>query len=244
MHLIDQLIADKRYSLQVSRKYLIVVTMPTIPFIYYSNLKHTLHYYNSSKDPLRMDQAFAFTTASIEKCKELLEFVKARQQIEADYASALRKLCKTASLQPRSKKSDTFWFGRRSSNANATAQQQEDINCMLMKSTLWSTYYEIVDDTSQLAKAHMALADSMQQSLVVPMFGAIKEMEVVKKAVHDDACAILKALTAVEVENRRNAETASELIMIGREAKAGYEVLLRQSNPRPKDIEKVGGETL
>lgn len=214
--------------------------MPTIPPIYYSTLKHTFHYYASSEDPLKMDQAFAFTTASIEKCKTLVEFVKARQQIEADYASALRKLCKTASLQPRSKKSDTFWFGRRrSSNANTTAQQQDDINCMLMKSTLWSTYYEIVDDTSQLAKSHMALADSMQQALVLPMLGAIKEMEVVKKAVHDDACGALKTLATVESENRRNAETANELTTTAREAKAGYEVLLRQPNPKPKDIEKV-----
>lgn len=124
-------------------------------------------------------------------------------------------------------------------NAGTTAQQQDEINGMLMKSTLWSTYYEMVDDTSQLAKSHMALADSMQQVLVIPMLGAIKEMEVVKKAVHDDACAILKNLTCAETENRRNAETATELVTTAREVKAGYEVLLRQPNPRPKDIEKA-----
>lgn len=66
--------------------------MPTIPPIYYSTLKHTLPYYTSPEDSLKMDQAFAYTTASTEKCKTLVEFVKARQQIEADYAAALRTL--------------------------------------------------------------------------------------------------------------------------------------------------------
>ena len=70
------------------------------------------------------------------------------------------------------------------------------------------TYYELVDDTSQLAKSHTSLAETMQQSLVVPMLGAIKEMEVVKKAIHDDARAILKTLTTAEIENKRNAETS------------------------------------
>ena len=112
--------------------------MPTIPSIYYSTLKHTHPYYASPGDPLRMDQAFAFTTASIEKCKSLVEFIRARQQIEADYAAALKKLCKNASLQPRSKRFDTSWFGRRRSSAvNVTTQQQDDINGVLMKSTLW-----------------------------------------------------------------------------------------------------------
>jgi hypothetical protein len=80
--------ASSHFRLSVHR----TVTMPTIPYIYYSTLKHTLHYYTSSGDSLKMDQAFGYTTASTEKCKTLVEFVKARQQIEADYASALRTL--------------------------------------------------------------------------------------------------------------------------------------------------------
>ena len=71
------------------------------------------------------------------------------------------------------------------------------------------------------------------------MLGAIKEMEVVKKAIHDDARATLKTLTNAGVEGKKNAETANELTAMAREARASYEALLRQPNPRPKDIEKV-----
>ena len=102
----------------------------------------------------------------------------------------------------------------------------------------------MVDDTSQLAKSHMSLAESMQQSLVTPMLGAIKEMEVVKKAIHDDARATLKALTSAEVEGKKHAETANELTAMAREARTSYEALLRQPNPRPKDIEKVDNGSL
>ena len=99
--------------------------------------QHALHHHICFEDLSRMDQAFAFTTTSIDKCKTFVEFIQARQQIEADYAAALKEIVQNASLQPRCKKPDIFWFGRRRSSTNTTVQQQEDINNVLMRSSLW-----------------------------------------------------------------------------------------------------------
>jgi hypothetical protein len=44
--------------------------------------------------------AASYTQESIGRCKHLAEFIKKRQQIEDEYAKALRRLCKSVSLTP------------------------------------------------------------------------------------------------------------------------------------------------
>lgn len=148
---------------------LCLFTIPTMPQEdYRSGNRPDCSYFASFDCAHKMDHAFAYTTASIDKCRVLADFIKARQAIEAEYAASLRtaparrqlspcmslgKLCKTVSLQPLEKKAGQGgrWFRR----GSTSGQPGEDEEAMLMKSTLWSTFYELVDDTSQIAKSHV-----------------------------------------------------------------------------------------
>lgn len=43
--------------------------------------------------------------------------------------------------------------------------------------TLWNTFFELVDDSAQVAKAHSAFADSLQSQIYEPLLSTQKEME-------------------------------------------------------------------
>jgi len=53
--------------------------------------------------------------------------------------------------------------------------------------TLWSTFYELVDDTSQVAKSHASLAESLLSQLLDPINASINEMEQQRQAVLEES---------------------------------------------------------
>lgn len=85
----------------------------------------------------------------------------------------------------------------------------------------------------------MAVAETLQQRLLQPLHASIKEMEATKKHAQDEAFAILKELSVAEQATRRNAEAAEDLGKTARDCKVAYEAVLRQAQPRPRDVEKV-----
>lgn len=79
----------------------------------------------------------------------------------------------------------------------------------------------------------------LQQGLLQPLYASIKEMESTKKCTQDEAFALLKELSVAEQVTKRNAETAEELGKTARDCKVAYEAMLRQAQPKPRDVEKV-----
>lgn len=94
-----------------------------------------------------LNLAFKYTEESVEKCKQLAEFLKKRQEIEDEYAKSLRKhiktekgiskfnflyklgkLCKSVSLKPLKKQG---WFSRKTSNKND--ESVEEVQNLLLR---------------------------------------------------------------------------------------------------------------
>lgn len=63
-----------------------------------------------------------------------------------------------------------------------------------MFSDLWSTFYEIVDDTSQIAKAHAILAESIANQIVVPFEESIRTMDMNRRRTHEESANVLGEL--------------------------------------------------
>ena len=91
-----------------------------------------------------LNLAFKYTEESVEKCKQLADFLKKRQEIEDEYAKSLSKktnkldnfnnfnkigkLCKSVSLKPLKKQN---WFFRKTSNKSDDGE--EEIQNLLLK---------------------------------------------------------------------------------------------------------------
>lgn len=61
-------------------------------------------------------------------------------------------------------------------------------------SGLWSTFYEIVDDTSQIAKAHAILAESIANQIVAPFEESIKNMDLNRRRTFEESTNVLGEL--------------------------------------------------
>ena len=106
------------------------------------------------------------------------------------------------SLRPLRKQG---WFAR-ATRPHRADEGQDDVQTLLLRryppththarpltracSNLWSTFYEVVDDTSQIAKAHGILAESLQTQLLAPLDDSIRAMEAARRRVLDEAQAI------------------------------------------------------
>jgi hypothetical protein len=64
------------------------------------------------------------------------------------------------------------------------------VNVFLLYSDLWSTFYELVDDTSQIAKAHSILSESIGNQVVGPFEESIKSMDMNRRKTLDEANSI------------------------------------------------------
>ncbi len=91
-----------------------------------------------------LNLAFKYTEESVEKCRQLADFLKKRQEIEDEYAKSLSKkiinnvlvsnlgfvgkLCKSVSLKPLKKQG---WFSRKTSSK--TDEGEEEVQNLLLK---------------------------------------------------------------------------------------------------------------
>lgn len=106
---------------------------------FFSNYKH-----HQQKEMINqsLNLAFKYTEESVEKCKQLSEFLKKRQEIEDEYAKSLSKraesyafteffvgkLCKSVSLKPLKKQG---WFSRKTSSKSE--EGGEEVQNLLLK---------------------------------------------------------------------------------------------------------------
>lgn len=59
---------------------------------------------------------------------------------------------------------------------------------------MWSTFYEIVDDTSQIAKAHSILAEQVSNQIVGPFEDSIKTMDLNRRRTLDESHTVFSEL--------------------------------------------------
>lgn len=64
----------------------------------------------------------------------------------------------------------------------------------MLFSDLWSTFYEIVDDTSQIAKAHSILAEQISNQIVGPFEDSIKTMDLNRRRTLDESNTVFSEL--------------------------------------------------
>ena len=71
-----------------------------------------------------------------------------------------------------------------------------DFSCftIFIFSDLWSTFYEIVDDTSQIAKAHAILAESIANQIVGPFEESIRNMDLNRRRTLEESSHVLGEL--------------------------------------------------
>ena len=99
---------------------------------------------NSKRMNKSLNLAFKYTEDSVEKCRQLADFLRKRQEIEDEYAKSLSKnallegslfslicvgkLCKSVSLKPLKKQS---WFSRKS--AGKSDEAEEEVQNLLLR---------------------------------------------------------------------------------------------------------------
>ncbi|KAJ3100966.1 Ras GTPase-activating protein 1, partial [Physocladia obscura] len=128
-----------------------------------------------------IDQSvFVYVDESIKQCKELAAFIKQRQNAEVDYAKALLKI--TTNFQ---RKSNSNSHGRMGAgiglNMNANSEQGEFAKNMLLRSSIWQLFDEMVTDAENVALAQLQKVKCTNQDILVPFVSYIKEMESVRK---------------------------------------------------------------
>ena len=169
-----------------------------------------------------IDKAQEEAVATIAKCAHMANFIRKRLEIEASYAADLRKLCREyglAGTTPPPQRRFPF-FSSSSSRTSGGAGVAEN-PALAAETSLWRTFYDLVDDTSQLAKSHNMLSETMGSSVLEPLQAAVKSMEASRKTLVEQAAflkkeqgearsALKKALAASEsaTEDAEDAKTA------------------------------------
>ncbi|KAI8829715.1 hypothetical protein BJ741DRAFT_622171 [Chytriomyces cf. hyalinus JEL632] len=121
-----------------------------------------------------IDQSvFHYVDESIKQCKELAAFIKKRTAAEADHAKALLKI--TNAFQRGGK-------GVAGINmALLQSERSEAAKAILAKSSLWHSFTRMLADTEMIANAQLQKTKCINQDILLPFVGYIKEMEVTRK---------------------------------------------------------------
>lgn len=172
------------------------------------------------------EDASNYTNKSVQCCKEMESFIRRRLAIEEDYAKALRKLCKNVSqrhLQEQAPSKDSSfsflpkWMTmtkkerrRRKSCLNSPISTNNDASSIpndpYSDSTLWKTFYELVDDTNQISKAHTAMAENLAMTSLNDLTQSIPRMEDKSKKIQEQRneaeSRILKAESMIKKQRK------------------------------------------
>jgi hypothetical protein len=106
-------------------------------------------------------------------------------------------------------------------------------------SNLWSTFYEAVDDTSQIAKSHGILAESLSTQLIGPFEESIKTMELTRRRVHEESNAIDSELLEAASVLRKARQQLEDSTHEVNAARLGLSRIEGAVTMKPKDVERA-----
>lgn len=98
-------------------------------------------------------------------------------------ACPVGKLCKSVSLKPLKK--DNFF--------------EESDKTSVTRTTLWGTFYDLIDDTAQISKSHDAFGDALKNQLLEPIQAAVKQQKDDRRVIQDAAEDLVKRLNEAKV---------------------------------------------
>lgn len=153
-----------------------------------------------------IEKAQEEAVATIAKCAHMANFIKKRLEIEQTYAVELRKLCREYGLAgstPLPQRRFPFF------SSSSGKQSGGENPALVAETSLWRAFYDLVDDTSQIAKSHNMLVETMGTSVLEPLQAAIKSMEASRKTLVEQF-AFLKKEQAEARSTLKKALVASE----------------------------------
>lgn len=153
-----------------------------------------------------IERAQEEAVATIAKCAHMANFLRKRLEIESAYAADLRKLCREyglAGTTPLPQRHFPSFF-----SSSKTLGSGEN-PALVAETSLWRAFYDLIDDTSQMAKSHNMLAETMGTSVLEPLQAAVKSMEASRKTLVEQS-AFLKKEQAEARNALKKALAASE----------------------------------
>lgn len=110
---------------------------------------------------------------------------------------------------------------------------------MFVYSDLWSTFYEIVDDTSQIAKAHAILSESIANQIVSPFEENIKTMDTNRRRTFEEAVAVSNELNEAFSILRKATQQLEETTNEVNAARLGLSRAEGAITVKPRDLERA-----
>lgn len=106
-------------------------------------------------------------------------------------------------------------------------------------SDLWSTFYEIVDDTSQIAKSHAILSESISNQIVSPLDETIKTMDLNRRRTLDEAIAVSNELNEAFSILRKATQQLEETTNEVNATRLGLSRAEGAITVKPRELEKA-----
>ncbi|KAJ3102870.1 Ras GTPase-activating protein 1 [Phlyctochytrium planicorne] len=183
-----------------------------------------------------------YTEESVKQCRELASFLKKRQIAEAEYARTLLKISQKAPPLPNL--SPSFYRSPSSSSANVAGgiggdRTDGNHKAQLLKTSLWKSYYEMLDETQKLAESHNELAINLQLNVIDPFQNYIREMETIRKLQVEKGQEFVKNLQDAYAGLKKVKKEYDNLQSMSNEAVNNH--IKAQQNPstRDRELEKL-----
>ncbi|KAJ3218556.1 Ras GTPase-activating protein 1 [Dinochytrium kinnereticum] len=182
-----------------------------------------------------------YTEESVKQCRELASFLKKRQAAEAEYARSLLKITQRA--PPIANLSPSFYRSPSSSTANVAIlnsdKSDNNVRSQLLKTSLWKSYCEVVEETQKLAESHNEMAHSLQHNVLDPFQNYIREMEAIRKMQLEKGQEFIKNLQDAYAGLKKVKKEYENLQSVSNEAISTH--IKAQHNPstRDRELEKL-----
>jgi hypothetical protein len=165
--------------------------------------------------------------ASIARCSHLASFLKKRIELEQSYSADLRKLCKDYGIAGSKKPNFSINCSSGSENIGEEA------------ASLWKSFYEMVDDCSQLAKGHSMLGETLATQVVEPLQATIKSMEASRKTLVEQAAFLKKEQAEAKNALKKAQCTADNALEEADKAKTVLSTLQAKGDVKSKPLDKA-----
>ncbi|KAI8590146.1 hypothetical protein BDZ88DRAFT_415699 [Geranomyces variabilis] len=193
--------------------------------------------------------ALQYTDESVRQCRELAAFLRKRSMVEMEYAKSLFKLAqgyqKSQALDAPSKERESerrpSTTGRDSERRPSTSGERagDHIRAQLLQTSVWSSFYEYVDQITKTAETHRNLALAMQNNVMEPFTILIKDMEVVRKMQVDKSVDHMRNLQDAYAGLKRAKEDYDALQNSANEMQQNLQRTRLTTNAREKELEKL-----
>lgn len=137
------------------------------------------------------------------------------------------------------------WFGGTSSVCTTSIDKNnegDDGNGgggSIEKTSLWSTFYEVVDDASQISKAHTAFSESLLHQIIEPLQASLKEMEITKQAINSTIDNYIKDINDGQSNVRKYKALYEQTSKNCIDARTTVDRLIKTNSSNAKELEKA-----